>query len=298
MKQLNYHHLNYFYHIAREGSIAAAAKRLNLTPQTLSGQLASFEDYLGMPLFERKGKRLLLNEQGKHAYDYAEDIFRLGDELQQTLSSKLAERQLPLSVGITDVIPKRFAFEFLSTAYQESQSLKLICKEGKLDHLLAEMLFNKLDIIISDCAIPPGSKLKAYSHLINDSGLTFFASHALTKNLSGPFPDCLDGQPLLLPSEQSSIRINLLSWMERHGIKPIITAEFDDSALMKYFGNAGIGIFCAPTIVEHDILIHHQVDIIGRTEDVREQLYLISTERKIKHPAIVKLLAPYNKHAS
>lgn len=289
MKQLNYNHLHYFYLVAKEGSIANACKLLHLTPQTVSGQISTLEGYLGLKLFERSGKRLILNDNGKLVYDYAEDIFSLGHELLQNLEPNQKNKKLTFSVGITDVIPKVFAYDYLKPVLDDELAMKLICREGELEQLLGLLANNKIDVILSDCPIPPGSKVKAYSHKAIDSGLTFYIATRLKNTINSDFPKCLNQQKLLIPGEQSSIRLALLSWLKDNDLTPEIVAEFDDSALAKLFGQSGYGIFCTPTIVEDHVLQTYQVTVVGRTKNIREQLYLISSDRKFAHPALAAI---------
>lgn len=289
MPQINYQHLRYFFTVAREGSVVKAADSLNLSPQTVSGQLSVFEDYLGVKLFDRKGKRLLLNNTGKMVYGYAEDIFALGNELQSSLSGQNIGQQFVFAVGVVDVIPKIFAFDLLKTCFELDDPLRLVCREGDLDSLLAELALSKIDLILSDRPLAPGGALKAYNHLLGESGLTFYTDKTSAKSYRKHFPQSLDQKPFLICSDNSSQQINLLSWFDELGINPIIAAEFDDSALMKFFGQSGYGVFCTPTTIEEHVTKHYKVAIIGRTEDVRERFYAISPERKLKHPG-VKLL--------
>ena len=290
MKQLNYNHLYYFYLVAKEGSIADACKLLHVTPQTVSGQISTLEDYLGLRLFERSGKRLFLNDNGKLVFSYAEDIFNLGHELLQNLEPNQINKKLTFTVGITDVIPKVFTYDFLRPVLDGDVPIKLVCREGELEQLLADLALNKLDVVLSDCPIPPGHKVKAYSHKAIDSGLTFYIASNKVSELKGEFPQNLNQQKLLIPGEQSSMRLTLLSWLNDNDLSPDIVAEFDDSALAKLFGQSGYGIFCTPTIVEKHVLETYHVAVIGRTDDIKEQLYLISPERKFKHPAMVALM--------
>ena len=289
MKQLNYNHLYYFYIVAKEGSIIAASKILHLTPQTISGQIGTLEDYLDTPLFERYGKRLVLNDKGNMVFSYAEDIFNLGHELLQNIEPSHEGQKMPFNVGITDVIPKVFSYDLLKHVLDDDLAVKLICREGELDQLLGLLALNKLDVILSDCPIPPGTQVKAFSYKILDSGLSFYIAKDQQDKLKGDFPTCLNKQDMLIPGEQSSIRLSLLSWLNDRQLRPNIVAEFDDSALAKLFGKAGYGIFCTPSIVEQHVLDNYDVAVIGRTTDVTESLYLICAERKFKHPAMVAL---------
>jgi len=290
MQQLNYHHLYYFFVIAREGSIVNAAKQLHLTPQTISGQLSAFEDYLGTPLFDRKGKRLILNETGKMAFNYAEDIFALGNELQHSLKTQQQGQQQVFSVGVTDVIPKVFAFDLLKNCFDESDDLRLVCTEGDLDSLLADLALSKLDLIISDRPLPPGSHVRAYNHSLGDSGLTFYADKRTARRLIRRFPQSLDQHPFLICGEKSTQKISLMSWFDELQINPKIVAEFDDSALMKFFGQSGFGVFCTPSTIEEHVTRQYNVSVVGRTSDISEQFYAISPERKLKHPGVMHLV--------
>lgn len=289
MHQLNYHHLYYFFVIAREGSIVKAAKILNLTPQTVSGQLGSFEDYLGQLLFDRKGRRLLLNEAGKHVFSYAEDIFALGSELQSTLRNQDIEHQHVLSIGIVDVIPKTFVFDLTKSCLEIDEPIRMICREADMDTLLSELALNKLDLILSDRTLTPGTPIKAYSHPLGECGLSFYADKKSAVRLKKNFPQSLDKHPFLICGDNSMQKISLLAWFESFAIAPKIVAEFDDSALLKIFGKAGYGVFCTPTIIEHHVKKQYEVSVIGRTNDITERFYAISPERKFTHPGIVKV---------
>ena len=289
MKQLNYNHLYYFYIVAKEGSIVAASKILHLTPQTISGQIGTLEEQLDMPLFERYGKRLVLNDKGKTVFSYAEDIFNLGHELLQNIEPNQSEQKMTFNVGVTDVLPKVFTYDLLKEVLDGEVATKLVCREGELEQLLGLLALNKLDVIFSDCPIPPGKQVKAYSYKILESGLSFYIAKDKVASLNGEFPDCLTHQDLLIPGEQSSIRLSLLSWINDRNLRPNIVAEFDDSALAKLFGKSGYGVFCTPSIVEQDVVETYNVEVIGRTEEVKESLYLICAERKFKHPAMLAL---------
>lgn len=286
MAQLNYNHLRYFYTVAKEGSIVKAAEVLHVSPQTISGQLTVFEDYLGSPLFERKGKRLILNGMGQVAISYAEDIFALGSELQQTLKSENILNPLVFTVGVVDVIPKILAFSIIQHCFELESDIKLVCREGDLETLLADVALNKIDLILSDRPLPPGMPLKAYNHHLGESGVSFYACKKDAKKLAKGFPQSLHRWPVLLSGDKSAQKIDLISWFDQFEIHPIIKAEFDDSALVKFFGQAGYGVFCSPSIIEDHILAQYEVKVIGRTNDIAEHFYAISPERKLKHPGV------------
>ena len=289
MAKLNYKHLRYFWVVAKEGSIAQASQILHLTPQTISGQLSQFEKSLGTKLFTRSGRNLVLTEAGRTALEYAEDIFLLGAELEDQLSSRPAGRPLRFSVGITDVIPKLIAHRLLEPALQLPEPVHIICREGKLDDLLADIAVHKLDMLLTDRLINPASNVRAFNHLLGECGTTFFATPELASHYRNNFPSSLKNAPILLPTRETAIRHTLDQWFDELQFHPTVIGEFDDSALMKAFGQAGVGVFTAPTAIENEVIRQYKVKIIGQTETVREQFYAISAERKLKHPAVVAI---------
>lgn len=291
MQQMNYHHLQYFYTIAREGSIVNASATLHVSPQTLSGQLATFEQYLGKPLFDRVGKRLQLNETGKLVYSYAEDIFSLGGELQRVLMNENLQQQFTFAVGVVDIIPKILAYDLLAPVMEPDHSLHLISQEAEFDTLIAELAVNRIDLVLSDRPLPPGSAVKAYNHFLGASGLTFYADKTTARRVKRHFPQSLHGEAMVVPGDKSSLKMNLMSWFDSLDIAPIIVAEIEDSALVKFFGQAGHGIFCTPTTIEEHVLKQYNVAVVGRTEQITERFYAISPERKLKHPSVAKVVA-------
>lgn len=291
MANLNYKHLQYFREVARAGSIALAAERHHVTPQTISGQLALLEDRVGQELFKRVGRRLELNDAGRIALRYADDIFALGDELAEVLQQRPGGRPVHFRVGIVDAVPKWLAYRLVEPAMRVPEPFRIICREDKLADLLGELALHRLDVVIADCSMPPHVNVRGYSHLLGESGMAFFATPALARRYDGAFPRCLDGAPLLLPSDETVMRIKLVRWFEAEGINPNIIAEFDDSALMKAFGQAGSGIFCAPTPIADQVVEQYHVVEIGRTDALKEQVYAISIEHRITHPAVLAIRA-------
>lgn len=290
MTPLNYNHLYYFYAVATQGSITKASSVLNLTPQTISGQITSFESQIGVELFIRKNKQFHLSEMGQLIFSYAEEIFQLGDELKNVLKTQQPSHWSTFTVGVTGVIPKVLAYQLLNPVLKMPESMRLICKEGDQDTLLAELAINKLDLVLTDQALPMGSHIKAYNHRLIESGFTFFATTELATACKAGFPQSLSGQPFLLQGKKTAVRQHLSSWLEKYGISPNIVAEFDDTAMMKSFGQEGYGVFTAPTLIEKTIVSQYHVDIIGRTDEIKEHYYVISPERKIKHPAILEII--------
>jgi LysR family transcriptional activator of nhaA len=275
--------------VAKEGGIARASERLHITPQTISGQLGLLEEQLGEVLFDKVGRQLELTESGRLVLSYADEIFALGGELEAALRNLPAERPMVFKVGVADVVPKSIASQLLAPALELSEPVRLICKENSLDSLLGELALHRLDLVIADGPIPAGLNINGYNHNLGESGISFLATAALAKPLRKGFPNSLDGAPLLIPSEINVVQSRLYHWFDGLHIHPRIVGEFDDSALMKAFGQAGRGVFTVPTAIAEEVAKQHGVCIIGSTDEVREQFYAISTERRISHPAIVAI---------
>lgn len=289
MRHLNYSHLLYFHTVAREGSIAKASETLHITPQTISGQLKLLEEAVGQPLFNRVGRGLTLTETGQGVNQYAEEIFSLGTELSQWLSSQAGGPNRTLNVGIVNSIPKLIAYEVLRSALEVSPSVKMVCKEDTLQVLLADLAVHKLDLVLSDRQIPVGFSVKAFHHELGESAISFYGTEALAKKYSEGFPCSLDGAPVLLPTTDSALRRNLDNWFDQIGVVPNIIAEFDDSALLKAFGESGAGIFPAPGAIEQHLRHTYHVNHIGSAGKVTESYYAISPERVLKQPAILQI---------
>lgn len=282
---LNFKHLYYFVSVAREGGIIKASERLHLAPQTLSGQISQFEERLGVALFSRTGRRMELTQAGKLALSYAEEIFQAGAELEDVLRHGGEDRFVTFRVGIADVVPKFVAHRLLAPVLELPDAVRLICQEDRLEGLLAGMAIHRLDMVLSDRPMPPGTEIKGYSHPLGDSAVAFMAAPSLAGKLKDGFPASLQGQPLLLPGKDSALHGALPRWLERQGVRMRIVGEFDDSALMKAFGEGGAGVFPAATASLADVVAHYKVEWIGTTEDVRERFFLISPERRLTHPA-------------
>lgn len=290
MPAINYKHLHYFWNVAKTGSIVLAAEKLHVTPQTISGQLSLFEATLGESLFVRGGKRFELSEAGQTVFAYAEEIFSLGQELQQVLRQHPIGRPALFRVGLTDAVPKLLAYHLLEPAIQIPERPRIICREGKVNSLLAELSIHHLDIVIADSPMPQTINIKGFSHLLGESSLTFFATPALSEKYGDrPFPMCLNGAPLLLPGAEVAVRPKLERWLNQNQLSPTIIGEFDDSALIEAFGRAGVGIFCAPTAIASHVVRQNDVVMLGTTAEIKEHFYAISVERKLTHPAVVAI---------
>ncbi len=286
---INYKHLHYFWMVAKEGGIARASERLHLTPQTISGQLSLLEDSLDESLFKRVGRNLELTESGRLVLSYAEEIFSLGGELEEMLRNLPSERPLDFRVGVSDVVPKSIAYRLLAPALKLPEPVRIVCREGSVESLLAELALHKVDLVISDGPIPQTVNIRGFNHALGEGGISFFAIPRLARKYKSYFPQCLNDAPLLLPSETTVVRRRLSKWFDTLHIHPHIVGEFDDSALMKAFGQGGAGVFIAPTPIATEVSKQYGVVVVGQTNEVCEEFYAISVERKISHPAVVAI---------
>jgi LysR family transcriptional activator of nhaA len=289
MEWLNYHHLFYFWTVMQEGSITAASSKLNLTQSTVSAQISKFEENLGKKLFKRVGRNIEPTEMGHLVFRYADEIFSLGREMMDTLQGRQVAGPVSLKVGIVDVVPKLVVRKLLEPAGKLPEKVRLICHEGKDAHLLAELALHNLDVVLTDTPLRSNLSVKAYNHLLGECGVTFFAVEEIAKPLQNNFPYSLNEAPMLLPMPMSSLRGMLDQWLDKIGIHPVVIGEFDDNALLKVFGQAGEGVFMAPSVIEKEVEQQYQVQVIGRTDKIRERFYAISVERIIRHPAVVAI---------
>jgi LysR family transcriptional activator of nhaA len=289
MEWLNYHHLLYFWTVAKEGSIARAGEKLSLTQATISAQISVFENSLGEKLFSRVGRRLVLTETGRVAYRYADEIFTLGREFMDTLKGRPTGQPLRFRVGIADVLPKLIAQRLLEPAFHITQPLRVMCHEGKTESLLAQLILHELDLVMTDSGLGSGVKVKTFNHLLGECGLSVFATQKLAARYRSQFPRSLDGAPFLLPTDNTAMRRALNQWFDNEKIQPIIVGEFEDSALLNVFGQLGKGLFAVPSAIDDEVQKQYGVRLVGRLSDVRERFYAISVERKLKHPAVIAI---------
>lgn len=288
---INYKHLHYFWVAAKQGGIARASEHLHLTPQTISGQISLLEDQLGEALFSKAGRNLELTDSGRLVLSYADEIFSLGGELEDALRNLPSTRPRLLKVGVADVVPKSIAYRLLAPALALPEPVRIVCRENSLDSLLGELALHRIDLVIADAPVPAGLNVRGFNHALGESGISFLAVPDLVKSLRGDFPDNLNGAPLLLPSEINMVQARLLQWLESLHIYPRMVGEFDDSALMKAFGQGGAGIFIAPTAIARELVEQYGVEVVGSTDEVVEQFYAISTQRKISNPAVAAITA-------
>ena len=290
MEWLNYHHLYYFWTVAKEGTIARACEKLRLAQPTISRQLAQLENALGEKLFARSGRRLELTGVGQVVFEYAEEIFPVGQELIEVLRGRPRSRPTRFLVGVSDVIPKLIAFRILEPVLKMDQPVDLVCHEDKPDGLLLKLSTHALDMVLTDAPLSSSMyKARTFSHELGRCGVTFFASPKLATGLRRAFPASLDGMQFLLPLPGLALRRGLDEWFVRHGVRPVVVGEFQDSALLKVFGQAGRGVFVGPSVIEREIQQQYGATIVGRTEEITERYHAVSLERKLRHPAVIAL---------
>ena len=291
MDWLNYHHLLYFWTVVRQNSVTRASQELHLTQPTLSAQIHTLEAAVGEKLLTRSGRGLVLTERGRIVYRYADEIFSLGRELQETLRDKPSGRPLRLTVGVVDVVPKMVTYRLLKPVLEMSGAVQVTCRQDKLERLLADLALQGMDVVLSDSPVPPTSRVRVFEHVLGECGVSILGTRALVKRYGKNFPHGLNGSPMLLPTENTALRRSLDNWFTSLRIRPTIVGEFEDSALLKTFGEAGAGLFAGPAVIETDLCHRRKVVAAGRTGDVRVRYFAISLERRIRHPALATIFA-------
>jgi LysR family transcriptional activator of nhaA len=285
MEWLNYHHLLYFWTVARTGSISAASKELRLASPTISNQIRKLEDNLGEELLRRSGRKLVLTDMGRIAMRYADEIFSLGQEFTSTMKERPTGRPLRFCVGIADVLPKVIAFRLIEPALRLSTPVHLICREDRPDHLLADLAVHDVDVVLSDSPASPAANIRAFNRLLGECGVSFLAPKKLAFLKKG-FPRSLDGAPFLLPLDNTALRRDLDEWFHSQKLRPAVMGEFADLALLRVFAEEGFGAFAVPTVME-DQMRRYGFYKIGSTNKMTVRVYAISVERQVRHPAVV-----------
>ena len=290
MEWLNYHHLLYFWVVAKQGSIVAASKELRLAHPTISGQIHRLEEVLGQKLLMRKGRNLVLTDEGRVAFRYAEEIFGLGKEFLDTVKGHPTGRSVRLVVGISDAIAKSVVQRILEPVFDLGDDIEIVCRnDHSVEAFMGDLAQGEVDVVFSDAPAGPGSPVRAFNHLLGECGTTFFAVAPLAARLRRSFPQSLDGAPFLLSGIDSTLRRALNEWFDENDIRPKVVAESDDAALTNILGEAGRGVFAAPDVIEKEVRQRYHVQVVGRSEKVRQSVYAISLERKIKHPAVAAI---------
>ena len=287
---MNYKHLHYFWATARAGGVMRAGEQLNITPQTLSGQIKLLEERLGCALFRKSGRRLELTDAGKTALGFADQIFGLGAELETAIGQVRSGGQaLDCRVGIADSVPKAIAYRLIEPALDVPQQVRLLCHEGKFEDLLAQLAVQRLDLVIADEPMNRQLNVKAFSHALGTTAMSFFCTPALRKSLGRRFPDNLEGAPMLVQSAASAMRKRMEAWLADRRLHVRTVGEFDDAALMKAFGREGRGVFMSPAVLEKETCDQYGVRVLGRTDELVEEFYAVSVERRITHPCVAAI---------
>ncbi len=287
---MNFKHLHYFWVTAHAGGIVRAGERLHTTPQTLSAQIKLLEDRLGKRLFRKSGRRLELTDEGRIALRYADEIFNLGSELETAMrEARDGAKVIEFRVGVADSVAKSVAYHLLEPALTLPEPVRLICVEGKFTDLLGQLALHRLDLVIADEALSRQVSVKAFNHPLGRSPMSFFCAPQLQRTLRGEFPRCLDDAPMLIQGASSSVRQQFEPWLTRHRLHPRIVGEFDDGALMKAFGREGRGVFMSPTVLEDETTVQYGVKTIGRTDELVDEFFAISIERRIRHPCVAAI---------
>ncbi len=289
MDWLNYHHLLYFWTVAREGGIGRAAETLRLSQPTISAQIRTLEASLGQRLFDRQGRRLVLTDVGQVVFGYADEIFGIGRELVETLRGRPPGRPVQLTVGVANAVPKLVVQKLLRPAFEGDERVRLVCLEDNPEQLVARLATHSLDVVIADVPAPPHVRVKVFNHLLGESATAFFAPAPIARKLARRFPASLDGAPILLPTSNTLVRRDLDHWFEREGLHPQLMAEFEDSALMKIFGREVGMVFPAPVAIADEVCRLYGVKMVGQTSGVVERYYAISAERRVKHPGVLAI---------
>ncbi len=287
---MNFRHLHYFWVTAKAGGVMRAGEQLHTTPQTLSGQIKLLEGWLGRKLFRKSGRQLELTDDGRVALRYADQIFNLGVELEAAVrQARGGQRVLDFRVGVADSVAKSIAYHLLEPALLVSEPVRLICIEGKFPDLLAQLALQRLDLVVADEPMSRRTSVKAFNHPLGRTAMSFFCAPTLMSQIKGRFPDCLNGMPMLIHGASASVRQQFEGWLIRHELQPHIVGEFDDGALMTAFGRQGRGVFMAPTVLEAETVAQFGVTVIGRSDELVEEFFAVSVERRIRHPCVVAI---------
>lgn len=287
---INYKHLQYFHVVAMCGSVAAASERLHVTSQAISTQLQVLEQRMGNELFRKKGRQLELTEAGKTVMLFSEQIFSLGNELEQTVRQGLVTMPKTLRIGMCDVVPKTLSFRLLQAVRDACDDIRLVCREGNFHTMMAELSAHRLDVVVADRSIPPDGAIRGYSHLLGSSALTVLGHPDLCRIWQGTFPQRLQGAPFLLPGTGANLYSQLQAWFKSYALRPAVVGEFDDSALMKSFARSGAGFIAVPEVLAAEIVAEYGLERVGMIDSVVEQFHAVTVERRMDHPAVHRIL--------
>lgn len=285
-RKLNYQHLLYFWTVVRAGSLTRACEELALSPPTVSAQLRTLEARLGEQLFRKVGRTLIPTEVGRMVYGYADEIFSLGRDLVDALEHRPTNRPMRFVVGIDDVLPKEIAQRLLAPALALKQPVRMVCREGTLERLVANLAVHEIDLVLSDAPITPALNVRAYSHALGKCDVSWMATPTVAKTLRRGFPQSLAGVPVLLPTDDTAIRRALDQWLDKQNVRPIVLGEFEDYALLRQFARAGHGFAPVPSVLEEQFRREYGFAPVGLAKGVEAEFFAISVERRITHPAV------------
>jgi LysR family transcriptional activator of nhaA len=286
---MNLKHLFYFWKVAKHGGVLRASEAIHISPQTLSGQIKLLEDRLGTALFVRQGRTLELTEAGKLALEYADEMFTLSAELDQVLRHYPKGRAIEFRVGVSDALPKSLAYRLLRPAIKLDEPIRIVCREWRLDRLLAELALHRLDLVISDAPVPANVDVKAYSHKLGESGVTFMAHPKLAGKSKAPFPKNLESLPLLIPGEDSAMRKVVNEWLDQQRLRVSVVGEFDDAALMAAFGREQVGAFPIPSTLVPEYLQEGGLVKVGSIESITIKYFALTIKRRLTHPCVLAI---------
>lgn len=289
MEWLNYHHLHYFWMTAREGGVSRASEKLHLSQPTISAQIKQLEGVLGVRLFSRQGRSLVLTDTGRMVYRYAEEIFGVGRELLDAVRAGQPGRATPLTVGVSNAVPKLVACRLLRPLMRASSPVRLVCREQNTEQLLTHLATHALDVVLADTPAPPHVRVRVFNHVLGESETAFFAPPPLAARLKRRFPQSLHDAPMVAPTTNTAVRRDLDHWFDQIGVRPSILGEFEDPALMKAFGAESGAVFAAPFAIARDVCRVYAVRLVGRTDSVKERYYAISAERRLTHPGVLAI---------
>lgn len=291
---MNLKHLYYFWKVAKHGGVIRASEAIHISPQTLSGQIKLLEEQLGTALFKRRGRTLELTDAGRLALEYADEMFALGAELDRVIRHYEKGRPIEFRVGVSDALPKSLVYRLLRPAVSLPEPVRIVCREWSLDRLLTELALHRLDLVIADSPIPPNVDVRAYSHKLGESGLSFLAHPDLVRKVTDPFPRCLNQIPILMPGEDSSMRRKLMEWLDKKRLRITVAGEFDDAALMAAFGRERIGAFPIPTALVDEYLASGELQLLGHADPVHIEYFALSVQRRLTHPCVLAITAAAN----
>jgi LysR family transcriptional activator of nhaA len=289
MEWLNFHHLRYFWMVARKGGVRKAAEELHVSQPSISAQLRLLEESLGQKLFKRSGRHLVLTETGQLILKYADEIFSVGRELMSAVKQRPGKHPVRLNIGLTDAFPKLITQQILRAAFGFDHPVHIVCREGEIGPLLNQLRAHRLDIVLADEPAASSSTAKTFNHRLGDSGMTFCAVPALAQKLRRNFPKSLNGAPALLPTTNMGMRAALETWFDTHDIHPRLVGEFEDTALMEVCSVGGRGFTVVHTVIDRAALKHYGLRVIARVTECRSEFYAITAERRVKHPAAVAI---------